>query len=434
MHRHPLVPFPFCSVRIQYSGAPGSLQAQVSSIESRGNLVVDSHVQNEGNGWAGSGANPWHLDDDTESILFLTNESDKTAGIGLSVTANNVYYYLTDLRLNPHETRVIDLRKLRDAQVPDFKKNLIPANATDGSVEWIRLDNVAVMGRLMVINRRQGMASNYDCCTCPCSLDYSLEALVMSPASASVAVNGQTSFNVTATTENCNGSFKFFNVTSSAIWSSSDTSVATVGSGGIVTGQGGGTATISADFYGCLDWETNIDNECECELDGSPGPASGQVNVQTPTSLSIVAGTSSTTSEAKCTTSGGLSGCGVTRTFTYQVNDQNGQPINAANMAVGDVICNTSTNQLNLQSYKTTCGGMTGSCWGTSGPCGKFTDANGRFPESLSVCAPACISSGTCCTAGKTIANQTWTVDGYTLSTDVKSITYQCNGVLVNGK
>ncbi len=48
-------PLPFCSVRIQYSGAPGSLQAQVTSIESRGNLVVDSHVQNEGNGWAGSG-------------------------------------------------------------------------------------------------------------------------------------------------------------------------------------------------------------------------------------------------------------------------------------------------------------------------------------------------------------------------------------------
>src|SRR5208337_110743 len=36
---------PFASVRIQYSGPPGSLQAQVSSVESKGNLVVDSHVQ-----------------------------------------------------------------------------------------------------------------------------------------------------------------------------------------------------------------------------------------------------------------------------------------------------------------------------------------------------------------------------------------------------
>jgi hypothetical protein len=157
-------PLPFCSVRIQYSGPPGSLQAEVSSVESAGNLVVDSHVMNEGNPWAGSGANPWHLDQDTESILFLTNESGQPARIGFKVTANGgPSYFLTSLLLNPHETRAIDLRKLRDAQKPDFKKNTISAAAADGSVIWIRGDNLPVMGRLMLIHGRQGMASNYDC-------------------------------------------------------------------------------------------------------------------------------------------------------------------------------------------------------------------------------------------------------------------------------
>src|ERR1700687_4765229 len=37
-------------------------------------------------------------------------------------------------------------------------------------------------------------------------------------------------------------------------------------------------------------------------------------------------------------------------------------------------------------------------------------------------------------TAGQTIANQTWTVNGYTLSSDVKGISYQCNKILVNGQ
>ena len=119
-----------------------------------------SYVQNEGNGWAGSGANPWHLDDDTESILFLTNESDQPVRIGFAVTASaSPTYYLTSLKLNPHETRAIDLRKLRDAQKPDFMQNTIPAAATDGSVTWLRADNVPVMGRLMLIHRQQGMAS-----------------------------------------------------------------------------------------------------------------------------------------------------------------------------------------------------------------------------------------------------------------------------------
>ena len=71
----------------------------------------------------------------------------------------------------------------------------------------------------------------------------------------------------------------------------------------------------------------------------------------------------------------------MTRTLTYQVNDQLGQPIKLANMPVGDVICNNSTNQLNLQGYNTTCGGNTGSCFGTAGPCGKFTDAGSQFPR-----------------------------------------------------
>ncbi len=65
---------------------------------------------NEGDGWAGSGANPWHLDKMTQSTLFLSDESDKPARIGLVVTAGGVHYYLTSLSLAPHETWAIDIR------------------------------------------------------------------------------------------------------------------------------------------------------------------------------------------------------------------------------------------------------------------------------------------------------------------------------------
>jgi hypothetical protein len=153
------LPLPFCSIRIQYSGAHGSMEASVSSVEQNQDLTVDAKVENEGNGWAGSGANPWHLDKNTESILFLTNMSDKPVRIGSKVTANGVHYYLTDLQLNPHETRAIDIRALRDAQKPDLNGSKIPAAATDGSVIWIRGDNVPVEGRLLVIARRHGLAS-----------------------------------------------------------------------------------------------------------------------------------------------------------------------------------------------------------------------------------------------------------------------------------
>jgi hypothetical protein len=528
---------PFISVRIQYSGAPGSLQAQVSSVELGGNLVVDSHVQNEGNGWAGSGANPWHLDNDTESILFLTNESNQPARVGFQITANgSTPYYLTKLVLNPRETRAIDIRKLRDAQQPDLKKNTIPAAASDGSVIWVRGDNLPVMGRLMQIHRQAGMASNYDCCICSCPYSYEGVYDYISPGSSNVAVNGSQSFTFYAAYEDCNGDLFYFNESAAASWSSDDASIASVNSSGTVTGNSAGSTTImalyDADEYTYISYE---DMGCQGYLEGGSGYAdvtvadatpvinsispdywlvgatttgviiSGQhfgtspivnfsdpavtctqtgasdtlitcnitvganasggvVNVtvtsqgyngsgfmpmpnggsqatsnsyaadkQVPTSLSIVTGTDSTTSEASCTTSKGLAGCGVTRTFTYQVNDQSGQPIHVGSMAFGDVICSTSTNQLNLTGYGTTCGGTTGSCSGTAGPCGQSTNANGQFNESIGVCAQACKSSGSCCTAGKTVANQTWTVAGRTLNSDVKTLTYQCNKISVNG-
>ena len=55
---------------------------------------------------------------------------------------------------------------------------------------------------------------------------------------------------------------------------------------------------------------------------GQNATATKNITVQKPTSLSIVPGSSSTTSEGPCTTSQGLPGCGVRRTFVYQVQDQ----------------------------------------------------------------------------------------------------------------
>lgn len=75
MNQLPL-PLAYCSIGIQYSGALGTMIAQAASVDARQDLVVDTPTENEGDGWAGSGANPWHLDANTESILFLTDESD----------------------------------------------------------------------------------------------------------------------------------------------------------------------------------------------------------------------------------------------------------------------------------------------------------------------------------------------------------------------
>jgi hypothetical protein len=79
------------------------------------------------------------------------------------VQTQDAHYYLFHPEPAPRETQAIDIRKLRDSQKEDFQKAKVPARATDGSVLWIRLDNVPVMGRLVVLERHKGLASGYDC-------------------------------------------------------------------------------------------------------------------------------------------------------------------------------------------------------------------------------------------------------------------------------
>ncbi|MGH9398142.1 MAG: D-Ala-D-Ala carboxypeptidase family metallohydrolase, partial [Terriglobia bacterium] len=250
MNELPL-PLPFCSIRIQYSGAPGSAEAEVSSVEAGSNMVVDARAENEGNGWVGSGANPWHLDKDTDSVLFLTNMSDKPCPIGFELTANGVHYYLTNLNLNPHETRAIDIRALRDAQVADFKGNKIPAAATNGSVNWVRLDDVLVEGRLMVIKRHEGVASSYDCNTCPCPPP--LYAMYMTAPGSCALLLGQTmQCQCYAYYNTCNENTFPDLATGAATWTSGNTAVITVDGSvkGEVHAVGNGAADITATLLG----------------------------------------------------------------------------------------------------------------------------------------------------------------------------------------
>lgn len=304
------LPLPFCSVRIQYSGAPGSAQAQVSSVEENNNLIVDATPQNEGDGWAGSGANPWHIDPNTESVLFLTNMGDKPSRIAFEVTANNVHYYLTQLVLSPHETRAIDLRALRDAQTPDLKGNRIPANATDGSVNWVRADLVPVTGRVVVINRNDGAASSFDCCTgnCPSSD----ESMYFSNAPATIDV-GSSNLQLAPVIndEDCNNNWYFIDGGyNDCTWTDSDTSVATVDSTGWVTGVAGGATTINMYANGM---QYDCSNNC----------------TQTPTQLDATGQVTAYTTSQHTYPSGPFAGCRVSTPFDAVINTKTGAKHNA---------------------------------------------------------------------------------------------------------
>ncbi|MGH9453667.1 MAG: Ig-like domain-containing protein, partial [Terriglobia bacterium] len=334
MNQLPL-PLPFVSIRIQYSGAASSMVAELASVDQRQDLVIDSRFMNEGWGWSGSGANPWHLDSQTESILFLTNESGQTARIGFEVTANGVHYYLTKLRLQPHETRAINLRSLRDAHAADFKQNKIPPAATDGSVNWIRIDNVPVEGRLVVIERHQGVASNYDCGTCPCGASLSY-VLIDPTGSFSLTPGAAMQCECTAYYNECDGNYLPVGVTGAATWTSLNTAVATMDGTkkGEVHAVAKGSASIKAQYNGFKHTQVGPPPGHCVESPVSPY-TTATCNVQIP---SFVLRLSSSCNPYTCGTGDGAT---QINELVYQVLDQNTNQIDMAGMQIAEQVTRT---------------------------------------------------------------------------------------------
>jgi hypothetical protein len=386
------LPLPYASLRIQYSGAPGSVIAQVSSVDETQDLVIDARTMNEGDGWAGSGSNPWHLDSQTESILFLTDESDKPARIGFHAVANGVTYYLTSLKLSPHETRAINIRKLRDAQNADFLKNRIPADASDGSVEWVRIDNVAVTGRVVVIQKNHGTASAYDCCMCPCPESY--YALSLDPTSYYLIPGGSVLITAWGNYRACNhGPTDYYDDSDWAAWKSWTTSVAVMNPAdpGEVDGVAGGTSSITATYS---DYVYTY-NGVYCNGSLSPHQGAAAANVQKPgflyktTQLTVPNGEQCAPSQSSCT---------IER--YYQVLDDNHYPINRSGMTIHESV--------SLDSGNTTCQNVTirnSQSW-TTDSSGTMTTQDGIF---------YCCNSGSNCF---TTVRQHMDVNGYPVLID----------------
>jgi len=147
------LPLPYCSIRIQYNGPRGSVIGELNAVNETSGRANPIGLANEGNGYVGSLSSYWSFDERTDFVVFLTNMGEKNCRVGFRIEAGGETYFLTNLKLIPHETRQISLRELRDKQEPDFQGHVIPANVSEGRLSYIRLDNVPMLGRVAVVPR-----------------------------------------------------------------------------------------------------------------------------------------------------------------------------------------------------------------------------------------------------------------------------------------
>jgi hypothetical protein len=102
----------------------------------------------------------------------------------------------------------------------------------------------------MQINRKAGLASNYDCGQCACPYNYTPSLNEMYPTSVDVGVGSEVNFEFEAGYQDCNYMDYWYNYTPSAYWTSGSPSIASIQGAGLVKGVSAGTASISASYSG----------------------------------------------------------------------------------------------------------------------------------------------------------------------------------------
>lgn len=147
------LPLPFCQLRMVYSGPPGSVEAEVRTVEEDSGAEEEIPIRNEGDGYAGSLASYWSFDEDTDFYVFFTDLSDKPGRFAMRIEAGGITYFGPGIELGPHETKFINMRREIALQRPDVLGRLLPKDATEGRLTYIRLDNVPLFGRVLEVSR-----------------------------------------------------------------------------------------------------------------------------------------------------------------------------------------------------------------------------------------------------------------------------------------
>ena len=158
---------------------------------------------------------------------------------------------------------------------------------------------------------------------------------------------------------------------------------------------------------------------------GDSATATINLTVQKPSSLGFAGDISSV--RANCPTGE----CGWERKIYWQARDQFTDPIQFALEIWDSAVIDQGDNSCNLLGVETTCSAQGQP---NSGPCNIFTFPDGRFDDTLSMCAAACLINGQCTGTCQSKTDFTWHVNGFTLSNDIKSQLSKCNSVTVNGQ
>jgi len=255
-------------LEFEYEGTPGSVLMSAQSVSHDGNNVFHVPLWDIKAQKSSTGGYPWNLEGDSATIVYIKNVTDSVQkyALELNIEGSEEFYVMGVKAVEPGQTTAIDIRQLRDEQVPDEGERKIPLEATRGQVHWsVRsADKLPMIGRIEQFDAAGKMSNSYACQNC-CGDSFDVGYL-----SPSLIANLPGSINQFVSQEQyrtCYGTLTQPNIVYGGDWSTA--AIATVDYSGQATAVSTGTTFIRDTWTGYVSrWQPfysgnpNEDGEC----------------------------------------------------------------------------------------------------------------------------------------------------------------------------
>ncbi len=236
-------------LELEHTDVPGSLVASALAVSADGTQVFRVPLRDAALS-SSTGIYPWSLEGGSTAVVYIKNTTGEPHRYSLHLDFAGGPWVLGLQTVPAQQTVAIDLRALRDRQVPDVYGKTIPRQVTAGKAQWSMSGPVqnTLVGRVEQVDLARGMSFTAACgACCPNS---TIDAW-MDPSFVSGFLGGTSQFTVWTVEEDCFGSTLPWYPTS-AWFFSTNPSVATVTSNGFAEAVGPGTTFIRADYPGVV--------------------------------------------------------------------------------------------------------------------------------------------------------------------------------------
>lgn len=236
-------------VDISHTAAPGSLIAELTSVDQSGDYSFEVPIVDPSDAThMATSSYPWTLEGGTRTVMHLKNTTPRPVWTGIQFLFGEGGVYNPDrFRLEPFQTLAIDIQTLKTSGEKDTLGNAFPQTATRGQLKWFEETPRSMIGRVEYLNIAAGTTRSFSCGNCPCGNRYFRSDLT--PSSVTKQAGDQGVFfsprywQMDCQDGNIYGPFSY--TANPVSWSASG-STATVDSNGRVSCIAGGTSSISA--------------------------------------------------------------------------------------------------------------------------------------------------------------------------------------------